>query len=131
MSILRNLTTVAIFAAAPAAAFTNSVDQQLQFFATCTGRLSALMEHQWNYDTASVDVTTAQRAEMIDLVSAVMPSDAGRSVLLMRVDAKHAQAGLLRRAALNTDPQDAAWAKARAEALLQECTSVLIADMSQ
>ena len=126
MSSLKTLSCLLAFAAAPAAAFTDTVDQQLHFFATCAGRLSALMEHQWNYDTASADQTTLYRSEMIDLVSAVMPIDAGREVLLLRVEAKHAQARLLRRAEINLDPIDARWAQSRADAMMQECTSVLM-----
>lgn len=119
---------LAAASAAPAAAFTTSGDQQLTFFATCAGRLSALMEHQWTHDTASVDATTAQRSQMIDLVSAVMPDGEGKRVLLLRVEAKHAQAGLLHRATINRDASDASWAQTRAEALLAECTSVLLSN---
>jgi nitrogen-specific signal transduction histidine kinase len=126
MSSLKTYAAITFLAGSPAAAFTNTADQQLHFFATCAGRLSALMEHQWTYDTAAVDMTTAQRSEMIDLVFAVMPENEGRSVLLMRVEAKHAQARLLHRAAVNHDPADAAWAQDRARALMTECTSVLI-----
>lgn len=110
----------------PAAALTAADDPQLQFFASCAGRLSALMEHQWTYDTAAADLTRQQRSEMINLVDAVMPLDAGRDVLRLRVDAKHAQANLLHRAKVNKDPLDAAWAQSRADALLSDCISVLL-----
>lgn len=85
MSSLKTLSCLIALTAAPAAALDGTADPQLRFFAGCAGRLSALMEHQWNYDTTAVAQTTRYRAEMIDLVSAVMPSDAGRDVLLMRV----------------------------------------------
>ena len=121
------ITSVLLFCAASSAtAFTTSADDQLMFFATCAGRLSATMEHQWVYDTASADTTSAQRTEMIDLVSAVMPAESGRDVLSARIAAKHAQAGLLTRATLSWDTSEAEWAQARASALLSECTSVLI-----
>ena len=126
MSSLKTLSCILALSAAPAAALDGAADPQLRFFASCTGRLSALMEHQWNYDMAAVDQTTLYRSEMIELVSAIMPADAGRDVLLMRVEAKHAQASLLRRAVMSRDPSDANWAKSRAEALLQDCTSVLL-----
>lgn len=126
MSTLRSISLGLVMAATPAGAFISDSDPQLHFFATCAGRLSALMEHQWTYDTAAVAQTTAQRSEMIDLVFAIMPENAGRTVLLMQVEAKHAQAGLLQRAAINRDPADANWARARADALLTECTSVLV-----
>jgi len=126
MSSLKTLSLCLACAAPPAAAFDKALDPQLQFFASCAGRLSATMEHQWNYDTPAAQQTRVFRAHMIDLVSAVMPDDAGRDVLLVRVEAKHAQAQLLRRAAINRDPQDADWAQARADALLHDCTSVLL-----
>lgn len=126
MGKLKTLFTVFLLGAAPAAALTTSDDPQLRFFATCTGRLSALMEFQWTYDTASADKTQSHRSEMITLVNAVMPADAGRDVLLLRIDAKHAQASLLRRAVINADPSDAAWAQARADEMLTECLSVLL-----
>jgi len=101
-------------------------DPQLRFFATCAGRLSALMEHQWNHDTAASETTSMQRAEMIALVSSIMPADAGRAVLMLRVEAKHAQAGLLRRAVHAKNPDEAAWAQGRSAALVSECTSILL-----
>lgn len=78
------------------------------------------------YDTAAADLTRQQRLEMINLVNAVMPTDAGRDILVMRVDAKHAQARLLHRAKVNADPYDAAWAQSRADALLADCVSILL-----
>lgn len=126
MSTIKTLLAVLFVSASPATALTTSVDGQLQFFATCAGRLSALMEHQWTYDTASADRTKAMRAEMIDLVSAVMSESEGRDVLLLRVQAKHAQAALLHRATLSWDAGEADWAQDRAEALLTECTSILM-----
>lgn len=127
MSKMKTATFLLFLAASPASALTDSADDQLVFFATCAGRLSATMEHQWIYDTTSADVTSSQRSEMIDLVSAAMPLNRGRNVLSIRIAAKHAQAGLLTRAILSRDAQDAAWAAARADALLSECTSVLMA----
>lgn len=126
MSKVKTFLIVLFFGAAPAAALTTTDDPQLQFFASCAGRLSAVMEFQWTYDTGSADQTQRQRSEMITLVNAVMPAEAGRDVLLMRVDAKHAQANLLRRALINEDPSDAAWAQARADEMLTECLSVLL-----
>lgn len=126
MGGFKRLACLVMVTATPLAAFNGTADQQLHFFASCAGRLSATMEHQWNHDTASADQTKSYRTEMIDLVTAVMPADRGRDVLLMRVEAKHAQARLLRRTVINRDPVDADWALSRAEAMLRECTSVLM-----
>ena len=89
-----------------------------------------MMEHQWSHDTHLIDITTRHRAEMIELVSAALPDGAGREVLAHRIEAKHAQARLLRRTVINRDPDDAQWAKLRADALISECTSILIAPTS-
>ncbi|WP_341365582.1 hypothetical protein [Yoonia sp. BS5-3] len=102
-----------------------SHENQLHYFATCTGRLSALMEHQWMFDGAASEQTKRQRASMIDLVTAIAKPDEGRQVLHWRLMAKHAQSVLLTRATFNDDPADAAWAEARAVSLTQECAGLL------
>lgn len=101
-------------------------DRQLHSFATCAGRLSAVMEHQWMFDGAASEQTKAQRAAVIDLISAIMDPDQGREVLHWRLVAKHAQSVLLTRATFNDDPADAAWAQARAVRLTQDCTGLLL-----
>jgi hypothetical protein len=126
MSSLKTLSCALAIVATNTAAYNAGPDQQLRFFASCAGRLSALMEHQWTYNTAAVDQTTNDRTAMIDLVSAAMTADAGREMLLLRVEAKHAYAKLLRRVETNNDPADANWARNRSDAIMHECTSVLL-----
>jgi len=126
MSGIKTLSCLVALLASPVVANQASPDPQLRFFASCTGRLSALIEYQWTHDTAVVDQTIAQRNAMVTLITAVMPPDAGRDVLLMRVEAKHAQAALLQRATRAATPAEAKWAMQRADALLQDCTSVLL-----
>jgi len=77
-------------------------------------------------DAGQVLPGAAERNAMVTLITAVMPPDAGRDVLLMRVEAKHAQAALLQRATRAATPAEAEWAMQRADALLQDCTSVLL-----
>lgn len=98
---------------------------RLYLFATCAGRLSALMEHQWLFDGAAADQTQAQRAAMLDLLAAILPSDAGPRVLHTRIVAKQAQQALLTRATFNTNPVDAAWATRQSARLIAECTGLL------
>lgn len=95
-------------------------------FAGCTGRLSAQMEHQWLVGDSASDDTKARRAVMISLMEAVMHPDQGRDLLAHRIEAKHAQSQLLRRATFNNDVEDAAWAMARAEAEIAACTGLLL-----
>lgn len=101
-------------------------DDPLRTFASCAGRLSAQMEHQWLISDPASDRTQIQRAAMISLIEAIMPADAGRDVLAWRIDAKQAHAVLLTRATFNDDPDDAAWAARRAESQIAACTGLLL-----
>lgn len=109
---------------APASALDEQ--QQLQIFATCAGRLSAVMEFQWMFDGAASENTAIQRAGLLDLIEAIMPPDYGREVLQWRLSAKAAQSALLTRAAFNQDPQDAAWAQTASRQQTAECASLLL-----
>jgi len=95
-------------------------------FATCTGRLSAQMEHQWLINDPAADRTKAQRAAMISLLEATTPPGQGRRVLSYRIDAKYAQSVLLTRATFNDDAEDALWARGRAEAEVAACVGLLL-----
>ena len=101
-------------------------ESTLHTFASCAGRLSAVMEHQWLMSDAASDRTHAQRAAMLSLVDAIMTPEQGRDVLSWRIDAKQAHAVLLTRATFNDDAADAAWALNRAEAELATCTGLLL-----
>lgn len=98
----------------------------LHTFASCAGRLSATMEHQWLMSDPASDRTEAQRAAMLSLIDAIMTPDQGRDVLAWRIDAKQAHAVLLTRATFNDNPADATWALRRAEAELAACTGLLL-----
>ena len=101
---------------------------QVQVFATCTGRLSALMEHQWLIDAAASDDTARRRAAMIDLLDAAMEMDGtpGHVVLSWRIDAKMAQAQLLQQALFGTDPRLAARAQVMAARYMHDCSTLLL-----
>lgn len=101
-------------------------EQQLRTFATCAGRLSAVMEYQWMFDGAASEHTKNQRAAVIDLVEAIMPPERGRDVLQWRISAKLAQSALLTRATFNENESDAAWAYQQAARLERECTGLLL-----
>lgn len=101
-------------------------DNPLHTFATCAGRLSAVMEHQWLMSDPASDRTKNQRAAMLSLVEAIMSPDQNRDVLNWRVEAKQAHAVLLTRATFNGNPADAAWAMRRAETELAACTGLLL-----
>ena len=95
-------------------------------FATCAGRLSALMEHQWMFDGPGSEDTAVKRAHMIDMLDAVRAPDQGHKVLALRIEAKMAQAALLTRATFNDDPDDKTRAMRLATQRVSECTGVLL-----
>ncbi|MEO0944347.1 MAG: hypothetical protein AAFY06_05820 [Pseudomonadota bacterium] len=95
-------------------------------FASCTGRLSAQMEHQWLLRDAGADQTERRRETMIALLEATMHPDDGPTVLSWRIEAKLAQSQLLTRATFNTDTADASWARNRAEAEIAACNGLLL-----
>lgn len=109
-----------------ARAFPTTSDAQLQFFATCVGRMSALMEHQWMFDGAASEITESHRETLISLMNAVMPTGAGRDVLSLRIEAKLAHSALLTRATFNENPEDAHWAELTAVRHTGECQSFLL-----
>lgn len=99
---------------------------QLQTFATCAGRLSAVMEHQWMFDGDASEQTKAQRATVLELISAIMEPNMGRQVLNWRLMGKQAHNVLLTRATFNDDASDAIWARDQATLFERECTSLLL-----
>ena len=124
---------VLLLAGAPAlaGAVPASPAQRLEAFATCAGRLSATVEHQWLVDPAASEVTAVQRAGFEDLVAAVLPDALAwgvpeTMVMHWRVAAKAAQRELLAHATFGTDPRRAAWAGELAAARLAECGGLLI-----
>ncbi|WP_319824264.1 hypothetical protein [Thalassovita sp.] len=101
-------------------------DDQLRFFATCAGRLSAQMEHQWLFDGQASEQTQRQRAGVIELLEAIIPAGRGHEVLAWRIEAKQAQAVLLTRSTFVTDPRQARLARKLAVRRLGECRTLLL-----
>ncbi|XDA97881.1 hypothetical protein AB1M95_17460 [Sulfitobacter sp. LCG007] len=122
---LRKLSTaisaLTLTGAACAAAEDHSVD-----FAICTGRLSALLEHQWLMADAGAQRTEALRAVMIDLLDVSTPSEKASRNLGIRIEAKMAHAQLLTLATFNDDPAEAAWARRRADTAIAACAGLLL-----
>lgn len=114
------------FLALSGAAAQAASDSPLRGFAVCTGRLSAMMEFQWMFDGPGSEETQAQRAQMIQLVEAVIEPGQGPTVLNWQINAKSALSQLLSRAAFNDDPRDAEWAREQASKLVMDCQQMLI-----
>ncbi len=102
------------------------VDNQLLQFATCAGRLSALMEHQWLIDGPASERTAKEVAAFSDLVQALIAPDQGRRVLALRIEAKVAQRALLMQADFGRDPRLTAHAARRAAELIGACRAIAL-----
>ncbi|MGR1581652.1 hypothetical protein ACSSNL_09310 [Thalassobius sp. S69A] len=112
---------------APVALAQSSVNEdQLRFFATCAGRLSAQMEFQWMFDGAASEQTQKQRAGVVDILEAMIPNGRGHEVLSWRIRAKQAQAVLLSRGTFSPDPRQAQMAQRLALRQIGECRSALL-----
>ena len=94
----------------------------LYHFASCAGRLSAQMEHEWLLAKNEPSMTEHHREAMLDLLQATMRDGDGRQVLAWRIDAKAAHASLLTRATFKGD----SWAAQRAIQMVQACTSIMM-----
>lgn len=95
-------------------------------FATCAGRLSAQMYHQWLVSDGTADQTEMDRAAMIGLLEAATPDGAGREVLSNRTAARQAHSALLSRATFGPDDAHAAWARRRADREIALCRSLVL-----
>lgn len=98
-------------------------DDPLYLFATCTGRLSALMEHQWIVDGPASDRTRQDRDVMLSLVDATMRHGAEVQVMAWRIEAKVAHAALLAQAR-SPDAAKAKRAERRAGLLMRDCSAI-------
>lgn len=94
-------------------------------FATCTGRLSAVMEFQWLLGDAGADLTQARRDEMESLLLATTPEPELARAMQLRLEAKFATALLLRQG-LSGGPEALARNAARIERLLAACRGLII-----
>lgn len=92
----------------------------MPLFATCTGRLSALMEFQWLTADAGSDKTRARRDAMAELLAAVTPETLRVRAMQLRLEAKVAAADLLLRTWRQGDAAPAT------QALLAGCSELLL-----
>jgi hypothetical protein len=94
----------------------------MRLFATCTGRLSALLEYQWLVQDPGADATEARRDAMAQLLAAAMPLDGAARAMDLRLQAKVAEAQLLQQAL----GRNGAWALALAKRQMANCTALLL-----
>lgn len=116
----------ALVLAAPLAGPARADDGFLRQIASCAGRLSAQMEHQWLLSDPGADLTERRRDAFLDVLEAVRTPDRGTEILAWRIDAKMAQASLLRRGTFNGDAEDALWARRQADMILAGCGALIL-----
>lgn len=113
MGSLRKHTLGAVFLAAmsPYAAgaegLVTTPTDQLHFFATCAGRLSALTEHHWMFDGPASELTARQNLAVPNLLDSVSRLEQSSMVMGWRIEAKVAHRALLSSAAFGRDPRRA------------------------
>lgn len=97
----------------------------LTSFSVCAGRVSAQLEHQWLLQDPQAQETERVRDGLRDVIGALV-TDADRvHALGLRIEAKQAQAVLLRQASFGTDRARARWAADRARAQVVGCTALV------
>ena len=110
--------------AAPALPAFSQTTPDAEYFAICTGRLSALMEFQFLTDGPASDATRDQRDAMAELLDALAPPDQTARLTGLRVDAKWAHRALLEQARFGPDPDHRA--ARQADRLTAACPGLLL-----
>lgn len=98
-----------------------AADPLLRDFAICTGRYSALVEHQWMVDGPASEQSARVRDALWSLVEAVAGPGEAQAAMGWRIEAKAGQRALLARAWLNDDQA----AEVRSAQLLQACADLV------
>lgn len=130
MGVLKTFLAVMILAlpveAGEGAALPQPNDQQLRHFATCAGRLSALMEHQWLVDGPASEKTAQEVHALSALIQAIMVEGENNRALAWRIEAKVAQRALLMQVDFGTDKKRGDLARNRSDTLIGPCRAMLL-----
>ncbi|NIZ09158.1 hypothetical protein [Pseudooceanicola sp. HF7] len=124
-TVLRAAPTIAGAPAPDEALRPAPLPEIVRLFATCAGRLSAVMEHEWLLSRPGSEATALRRSRMLDLLEAVTEERNARRILTLRIEAKAAQARLLRRAAFSLVAAEASRAEAAAGKFMVRCDALL------
>lgn len=98
-----------------------AADPLLRQFAVCTGRFSALVEHQWLVDGPASEGSAVMRDSLWSLVEALAGAQETKAAMGWRVEAKAGQKALLARAHFTGDRA----AEMRSAQLLQACADLV------
>ncbi|WP_146587450.1 hypothetical protein [Puniceibacterium confluentis] len=113
--------------AGPATALPDRPGDLARMFATCAGRMTAMMEFQWSFDGAASERTGETLRDFDVLLEAALgPGATGRDALNWRIDAKMAHSRLLNLATFGRDDRLRSQASRAAELYLSECEDVLL-----
>lgn len=94
-------------------------------FATCAGRYSAMMEHAWLMRLPEAETYAKMRSAFISLLEAT--DDGPEKIRLgQRIDAKVAQANLLRTATFQSDADLARMAREQSDLSLAMCRRLVL-----
>lgn len=106
-----------------AQAYPDTPTERVYFFAQCTGRLSAELEHGWVLGQHDAELE-AQRNLSADVLAALREASAHepRDVLALRIETKLAHERLLNRATFQRDER----ARRHAARLLAPCRALLL-----
>lgn len=96
-------------------------DPVLRDFATCTGRYSALVEHQWLVDGPASEQSARVRDSLWALVEAVAAAEDATQAMAWQIEAKAGQKALLARAWSRGDRA----AEERSAQLLEACADLV------
>ena len=124
MGMRKHIAALALIAAslgAPAQG-ADTPDDPLNFFANCTGRLSAELSHRWMLAETDTSEIEGIRAAFIDILATITPEGAGRDVLNLRIQARTAHSALLSRALFGRDD----WASDRAAGEIARCAAFVV-----
>lgn len=94
----------------------------MRLFATCTGRLSALMEYQWLVQDPGAEETEVLRDAMAEVLAAAIPQTAASRAMDLRLQAKVAEAQVLQLAL----GRNGGWALALVKHHVADCTALLV-----
>ena len=94
-------------------------------FASCAGRYSAMMEHAWLMESPNAGDYERMRETFITLLEAV-DDGPGKVRFHRRIDAKIAQASLLRLATFSLEPEIAERAGEQVETHLAFCRGLVL-----
>ncbi len=101
-------------------------EELLYQFASCTGRFSALVEHQWMFDGDASEITIKEMQAMASIVDAILAADQGRRALNWRIEAKVAYRHLLSLTVFGPQTRGQIALKLRADRMLSDCRALLL-----